>query len=484
MKKAVIYARVSTKDQEREGYSIPAQLRMLRNYAQDSGFEVVQEFRESESAGKAGRKAFGEMINLLEADNTIKSIIVEKTDRLYRNLKDHVILDELDIELHFAKDRRIISKNSKPTDKFVHRIETAQARFYLDNLSEEVKKGQEQKAIQGKYPGGMLPLGYIRNPVSKDIAIDPDRGPIIRRLFEMYSEGECSIDDLHEYVKSSRLTYLRSGRVIARSEIERILKKPFYTGKFQWHKDIYQGDHPAIVDSILFEKVQEVFRARSNGRFSMKNFTFSRLIQCGHCGNLITAEIKKGKYTYYHCTGYGKKHKISYVSEKNIDDQFAAIVSKATLPYSWYDFLKYNLESEFRNKKISIARERDRLESFKVKIKNDMKKAFQEKINGTIDDDFFKSIFSEYQEQLRSVENRLANLGDTFSGNYDLAQKAIELSYQAGSLYLKANTNQKRRLLKSLLSNCLLNDANLYPIYRAPFDILVNGMESNQKRRR
>ena len=84
MHKAVIYARVSTKDQEREGYSIPAQLRILREYSTKNDFQVVREFRESESAGKAGRKAFSEMVALLQSDKLIDAILVEKTDRLYR----------------------------------------------------------------------------------------------------------------------------------------------------------------------------------------------------------------------------------------------------------------------------------------------------------------------------------------------------------------------------------------------------------------
>ncbi len=58
MKPAVLYARVSTKEQEEEGYSIPAQIRLLEDYAKRNGFEIVKQFVEAESAKKAGRKAF------------------------------------------------------------------------------------------------------------------------------------------------------------------------------------------------------------------------------------------------------------------------------------------------------------------------------------------------------------------------------------------------------------------------------------------
>ena len=140
MKKAVIYARVSSNDQEQTGFSIPAQLQMLRDHANKAGLEVVEEFLEVESASKAGRKEFSRMVQLITNDNSITEILVEKTDRLYRNFKDHVMIDDLGINIQFVNDGRVIGKDSKSSDRFVHDIETAQARLYLNNLSDEVKK--------------------------------------------------------------------------------------------------------------------------------------------------------------------------------------------------------------------------------------------------------------------------------------------------------------------------------------------------------
>ena len=95
---AVIYARVSSKDQEREGFSIPAQLELLRSYAPAHGFTVLQEFVDVETAKQAGRTGFGEMIALLRKTTTCRAVLVEKPDRLYRNLKDWVTIDELGLE--------------------------------------------------------------------------------------------------------------------------------------------------------------------------------------------------------------------------------------------------------------------------------------------------------------------------------------------------------------------------------------------------
>jgi Resolvase, N terminal domain len=94
-KQAVIYARVSSKEQEKEGFSIPAQLKLLKDYAARQGFTVAKEYVDVETAKKIGRTAFGEMIAHLKAQPSVRILLVEKTDRLYRNLKDWVTVDEL-----------------------------------------------------------------------------------------------------------------------------------------------------------------------------------------------------------------------------------------------------------------------------------------------------------------------------------------------------------------------------------------------------
>jgi hypothetical protein len=100
-KQAVTYARVSSKEQEKEGFSIPAQLKLLKEYAAAQGFAVVQEYVDIETAKQTGRTAFGEMVGYLKEHPAIRAMLVEKTDRLYRNLKDWVTVDELDVEIHF-----------------------------------------------------------------------------------------------------------------------------------------------------------------------------------------------------------------------------------------------------------------------------------------------------------------------------------------------------------------------------------------------
>lgn len=141
MKEVVIYARVSSKEQEREGFSIPAQIKLLTEYAAKHHYKINKIFSESETAKRAGRKAFNEMLEYITQEG-INTILVEKTDRLYRNFRDYVRLDEYDLEVHLVKEGSVISKESKSHDKFIHGIKVLMAKNYIDNLSEEVKKGK------------------------------------------------------------------------------------------------------------------------------------------------------------------------------------------------------------------------------------------------------------------------------------------------------------------------------------------------------
>src|SRR4030081_1600674 len=182
-KQAVIYARVSSKEQEKEGFSIPAQLKLLKEYASTNGFAVAQEYIHIETAKHTGRAAVGEMVAYLKAHPSVRVMLVEKTDRLYRNLKDWVTVDELDVEMHFPKEGVVLSCESRSSEKFMHGIKVLMAKNYIDNLSEEARKGMLEKAEQGVWPS-CAPLGY-RNVASPDgrkiIEPAPEAAPIVTK---------------------------------------------------------------------------------------------------------------------------------------------------------------------------------------------------------------------------------------------------------------------------------------------------------------
>src|SRR6266849_8355437 len=236
MRLALIYARVSTRDQEREGYSIPAQLKSLRAYAQTHDLEVLREFVDVETAKSGGRKQFGEMIRLFKENPACRIVLAEKSDRRYRNFRDYILLEDLEIEIHLPKEGLIISKEAKSQTKLVHGIQLVIARNYSENLREEVRKGMREKAEQGTYPS-RPPLGYRNNKVERTIEVDPDKAPLAQRLFELYGSGKYSLLTLGNALRAE------FGRGYPKGYLERLLKNPFYIGLFLWGGKTFLGNH-------------------------------------------------------------------------------------------------------------------------------------------------------------------------------------------------------------------------------------------------
>jgi hypothetical protein len=127
-KQAVIYACVSSKEQEKNGFSIPAQLKILKEYVAAQGFAVAQEYVDVETAKQTGRTAFGEMVGYLKEHPAIRVMLVEKTDRLYRTLRDWVTVDELDVEIHFPNEGVVLSRESRSSEKFMNGINVLMAK--------------------------------------------------------------------------------------------------------------------------------------------------------------------------------------------------------------------------------------------------------------------------------------------------------------------------------------------------------------------
>ena len=136
---AVVYARVSSKEQEQEGFSIPAQLKLLREAALRKELQVAREFTDAETAKQAGRSGFNEMLAYLKDNQQVRYLLCEKTDRLSRNFRDIAILDDLmsarDLVIVLVKENAELSKESRSHEKFIFGIKALMAKNYIDNLS-------------------------------------------------------------------------------------------------------------------------------------------------------------------------------------------------------------------------------------------------------------------------------------------------------------------------------------------------------------
>ncbi|MCK4303962.1 MAG: recombinase family protein, partial [Candidatus Eisenbacteria sp.] len=264
-RKAVLYARVSSKEQEKEGFSIPAQQKLLRDYAQNQNMSIAREFIDVETARRAGRTGFAELLTFLRRrSSACRILLVEKTDRLYRNLRDWATIDDLDIDIHFVKENVVLSPDSRSTEKFIHGIKALMAKNFIDNLSEETRKGMQEKAEQGIWPS-FAPLGYrnIKGSNGKRV-IEPDPGeaPIVVRIFERYATGNHSILEVTRMARADGLISRRSKNPVSRARVHKTLRNPLYMGEFKWKGRIYPGIHDPLISPELWQRVGQVLDGR------------------------------------------------------------------------------------------------------------------------------------------------------------------------------------------------------------------------------
>jgi site-specific DNA recombinase len=471
---AVLYARVSSREQEREGYSIPAQRKLLTGYAAFRGFRVVREFIDVESAKNPGRKEFGKMIRLLESDPNCRVVLVEKTDRLYRNRTDSLAFEELienrDVEVHLVKEGRIIGKNSRSQDKFMHDIHVAVAKNYVENLREEVKKGMREKAEQGVYPG-RAPFGYRNNTVTRTVEVDTGEAPVVKRIFELYATGNYSLSSLRQTV----LTEI--GVRLSRSYLETMLKNPFYTGFFRWQGTDYKATHPALVDNESFERVKRVFSGHNKPKYRKHDFPFGGLLRCAYDGFTVTTELHKGKYVYYRCSQCAKH----YMREQDISDRLGDVLKGIYVPEAVVHGIVGSLQE---NRECSEAQRQEQLSATKHRLaalRTRMDQMYEDKLDGKVDEEFWTRKMNDWREQERQLQGVLERLSLPQTPENPLsARRILELANKAYSLYLTRNHAERGQLLKTVLLNCATDGVTVTPTYRKPFDLIFQRAKNQE----
>ncbi|MBO5870358.1 MAG: recombinase family protein [Clostridia bacterium] len=476
IKKAVFYGRVSSDRQEREGFSIPAQTKLAQQYAKENNINIVAEFIEAETAKKAGRAEFNKMIAYLKKHKNVNIILVEKTDRLYRNLKDYVIIDELgEVEIHFFKEGNILSSNSKSQDKFMHGIRVLMAKNYIDNLSEEIRKGLKEKAEQGFYPS-KAPVGY-KNKVLESgrriIVTDPATAPFVKQAFELYGTGRYTYTSTAK--KLSEDGFRINGHKCTAKNIERILNNPFYFGVFEYRGKFYSdARHEPLITKEQFLIVQRLLSAKYPTKPQKREFAYNGLIRCSNCGCQLVGELKKGKYIYYHCTN-SKKLDVSKPSmrQERIEELFADFLKKLSMPVEEFERLKETVK-EFINQGCEYIEQKNTENKRRIDVLNRrLNKLYDDKIDGIITDDFYYEKRDEWQKELDELCFAFEQTATSSRTLIDSAEIIIELSKDAHSLFLRQSPKEKAELMKLLTIELLFDGQNLIITPHSAFANLI-----------
>ncbi len=456
------YSRVSSDEQFKEGFSISSQTKLIKKYANEHDFIIDEEFVDIESAKKAGRTNFGVMVGKFQQmkrrfDEPPKMILLcEKTDRLYRNIRDWVIIDDLDIEIHFVKENQILSKDSKSSEKFVHGIKVLMAKSYVDNLSEETRKGMLEKAEQGHFPMG-APLGYSNVRRHGKSVIEPDsNAPLVTQMFHMYASGEHSLKTVQEEMIKQGLNG-RNGAPLTNSTVHNILRNPIFYGAFRYKGHLYLGKHEPLISKEVLDLCQETMAKRFQGMKKKRKheFVYQGLITCGDCGCILTAEIKKEKYIYYHCSNGRKKcQKKIYFAEHKLDKQFNEILPNIDLPDDLYDQTVQALKDANHQIHDHQLQRRKELEAEYLSLKEKKKLIYDDRLERRISAQHYEDSKAKFNLELGLIHKKMEMLEKASFNCLEDGLKILELAKNANIAYKMGNIETRKQLLRILLSNC------------------------------
>jgi len=259
------------------------------------------------------------------------------------------------------------------------------------------------------------------------------------------------------------------------SNIHAILRNRLYTGEFDWNGRRYKGRHHPLVTRELWERVQNNLETR-NARKTRKathNFAFSGLMTCGHCGCAMVGEIKKGRYTYYHCTGYKGKSDEPYVREEVISKKFGEILGRLTFGGEVLAWLTKALRESHADEQKEHAAAIARLQAEHDRLQHRLQAMYVDKLDGRITNSFYMQMSEQWRLEQDKLMQEIIRHQAADRTYLDEGVKLIELAQGAHRLFLKQPPSEQRRLLDFVLSNSTWQDGALIPTFRQPFDLIA-----------
>jgi DNA invertase Pin-like site-specific DNA recombinase len=468
---AVIIARVSSKRQEDEGYSLPAQKKLLKSYAADRGLNLLEAFEIAESASKAvQRKIFKEAMNFIEV-NKVKHLIVEKVDRHVRNLQDAVethdwlMADEAKC-VHFVKDSLVMHKNSRSQEWLNWGIRVVMAKNYIDNLREEAMKGWAEKLAQGWLPA-VPPPGYMTiTENGKRIHVpNPDTKLLMQRAFQFYLEPNQSIASVADEMNRMGIR-TRKGRPYYKSQVQRILTNTFYIGINSFDGQDYPGAQVPIIDKTVFDAVQRKMRRKLPYRFRQHNPVLKNLIYCNHCGGVVTWQLQKGHY-------YGTCQRKSTACRGRVllrEDRLEVIVMQMLkdLVSPSPEVIDWVVEAMAERHKEAIDTNDQLIRSIQTQIERLERmdtNLYDDKIAGDISPERYQTKHDELLSQKSGLEARAGNIDQELGERLQQRLVLLELSQKAAEIYPSKTPEQKRLIITKLFDKLTYDNGVVTVIY-------------------
>ncbi len=504
--KYFLYARKSSEAEDRQAASIDAQKDELMKIAKDQGLQILDILEESQSAKKPGRKVFNSMLERIYKGEA-NGILCWKLDRLARNPVDG---GQISWMLQQSAISQIVTfgRTYYPTDNvLMMQVELGMANQFIRDLSVNVKRGLQKKVRDGWMPSG-APIGYLNTPNKqkgyKTLERDPERFPLVRRLFDLALTGNYSMAQIWNI--SRKQLNLRTvprrnigGEHLSRSAIYAVLGNPFYYGWFEfplhsgnWNK----GAHEPMVTKEEFDRVQKIM-GRSNQprpRHEERMFAFTGLMKCATCGCSITAQAKVKRckngnvhhYVYYNCT---KKRYDAGCTEKHVEVkllhlQIGAILKDIRISEEYRDWAVRHVhevrKTEAESDSIAIRTKHKECEEVTQQLQSLTLNftAPSNKARTIIGEQEYQSLKSDLLRKKGLLEDELKIKNKAVEQWAELSEQTFDFACYAHLWYANGDEKTKRAILACLGSNLTISDKKIQLSYSSFFLSLIKAREA------
>ena len=490
-RKAILFARVSTARQEKEGLSLDEiQLPRMREYARQKGLRIVKEFKVGETGGQyKERKKFMEMVDYFRDHDDIVDLIAFRADRISRNFRDAVLIDELmqhdGKHIHCVDENMELHKDSRASALTSWNVKMFVAQEYLNRIKEDGVNTKYTKLERGELPWS-APFGYEHTvvqikPKIKTVAPVEPKATIVKECFKLYASGSYSIKSLTDYINR------RYGLHVAKSNVQCWLRNRFYIGYIydSAYDEYYPHNYEQLIDIDLFNAVQDmldgnrVVRKRHVGKVDA---IYRGLLLCKDCGCVYTPDFKTKRYKsgkvshfkYYHCTNATHQHdKITCIHEEDVDEAIRALLKSLQLPPEKLEALRKEL-AELHDSKIDFYNaERRELVKRRKQLIARQKNAYDALMDKSITLDLYNENNKRYKDELAEIERKESKLNGADINYYDNVGTLLDIFERADHIFNTALPEDKKRLVGFLLSNLRVSGNSLELTPREPFAKLL-----------
>jgi len=495
---AAIYVRVSStgqmgRDGDEDGYSIPAQVKACETEAASRNATVAKVYIErAESAKSDDRPVLQQMFRELPTLG-VRYLIVHKVDRLARNRLDDATLYQRIVGMGIKLVSASENIDETPAGQLMHGMLATFAEYYSNNLATEVKKGLRRKHEQGGTPH-KPPIGYLskRELIAgqdiRSVIVDPERAPLIKLAFTLYSTGEWTLRDLTAHLEMQGLRSCGTRRYPSRplpvSGVHNLLRNRYYIGIVSWDGRRFPGKHERLIDLDTFDKVQSLLTAaRVCGERPQRHEHYLRgTVVCAECRGRLLYGRHRGRtgdyYEYFSCnnrTVRRRKVKCSsgHASVPVVEEAVLDLYRSLRLDPDVQEQIRTELRAELGDRAALVRMEAERHRRALKTIE-----ARQEKLVQLYYDDLVSvDVFEREQDKLkaeRQAADRLesnANIQlEDVQATLELALSRVDRPYEVYS----EGTEMERRLMNRAIfarieigPDADITAGTLTPVYQA-----------------